>query len=415
MCRSTVPWRARVRRAIARRAVLALLASSLLGLGGCSSAEDPHTLTIWHAWGGAELHALKTLIARYEQLHPGTQIMALQVPYDQLKDKYLRSSAANGGPDLLIGDADWSGKFAAAGLVLETDKLFTQQELSRFKPGALKSLTLDGKLFAVPESRETVALYYNKQLMSQPPKTLSELFAKAAAVKNVQYGMVYNSTFYYAMGYYFGNGATLFDAQNHVVVDSAPAVATYALFDKLSRAPGILTSNDYNKGDSLYKEGQTAMIINGPWALVDYEKTLGKNLGVAMLPKLDDGKPAASWVGVKCMMFNANADAAHRQMAKDFALFLTTPDSQRILSQQAGHIPSIKGVSLPADSPLKVFQDQADVGTPVSIQPEVSLVWEPMDKALEEVVEHVKPPAAALQEAETVIQAKIAAMRAHAE
>ncbi|HEY9722809.1 MAG TPA: extracellular solute-binding protein, partial [Oscillatoriaceae cyanobacterium] len=157
------------------------------------------------------------------------------------------------------------------------------------------------------------------------------------------------------------------------------------------------------------------MIINGPWALVDYEKTLGKNLGVAMLPRLDDGKPAASWVGVKCMMFNSNADASHRQMAKDFALFMTTPDSQRILSEKAGHIPSIKGVNLPADSPLKVFQDQADVGTPVSIKPEVSLVWDSMDKALEEVVQHVKPPAAALAEAETVIEAKIAAMRAHAE
>jgi maltose-binding protein MalE len=383
-------------------------------LTACSNESNRNTLTIWHAWGGAELSALKTLMAQYRQTHPGVEIMALQVPYDRLKDKYLRSAAANGGPDLLIGDADWSGKFAAADLVLETDKLFTKDELSRFMPGSLTSLTLDGKMYAIPESRETIALYYNKRLVPTPPTTVSDMFAKAASVQNVQYGMVFNSKFYYAMGYYFGSGGKLFDDQDHVAVNSPESHATFNLFDRMSRAKGLLTSSEYMKGDSLYKEGQTAMIVNGPWALVDYQKKLGKDLGVAMLPKLDNGHAAASWVGVKCMMFNSNSDADHRQMAKDFALFMTSPESQKVLCEQAGHIPSVKGVKLDPGSPLSVFQAQADVGTPVSIKPEVSLVWEPMDKALEEVTRHQATTDAALSEAETVIKAKIAAMRAHA-
>jgi arabinogalactan oligomer/maltooligosaccharide transport system substrate-binding protein len=402
------PLRPRRPALLAAAAALALAAGPL----GCAQTSNEHTLTLWHAWGGAELATLKTLIGQFQAQHPGLEVMPLQVPYDKLKDKYLRSAAANGGPDLVIGDADWSGKFAASDLVLRTDELFSKEELARFNPGALASLTLGGKLYAVPESRETIALYYNKKLLPQPPKTIGEVFAKAPAIPGVQYGLVYNAKFYYAMGYFFASGGRLFDAQGLPAVDSPAAQSAFGLFEKLSKAKGILTSPEYNKGDSLYKEGQTAMIVNGPWALVDYQKKLGKDLGVATLPTLDDGKPAASWVGVKCMMFNPNADDAHRKLAKDFALFLTTPESQKLLSEQAGHIPAVRNVKLDPASPLAVFQAQADVGTPVSIQPEVSLVWEPMDKAVRQVTEHESPPAKALSEAETVIKAKLDAMRA---
>lgn len=401
-------------RRFGRLAALPLALSILAAgaLGGCAQQDNSKTLTLWHAWGGAELSALKTLMAKYKAAHPDVEIMALQVPYDKLKDKYLRSAAANGGPDLLIGDADWSGKFAASDLVLETSKLFTPAELTRFHPKALASLRVGDKLYAVPESRETIALYYNKRLMPTPPADTEALFATAANLPGVRYGMVFNSKFYYAMGYFFGSGGRLFDEAGKVDVASAGGEKGLALLERMSRAKGMLTSEEYTKGDSMYKQGETAMIVNGPWALVDYQKALGKDLGVAMVPKLPDGSPAATWVGIKCMMFNGNSDEKHRQMAKDFALFLTTPESQIVLSQEAGHIPAVNGVKLPADSPLAVFQAQADVGTPVSIQPEVSLVWEPMDKAVKQVTEHKATPKEALAKAQDLINAKIEAMRA---
>ena len=113
-------------------------------------------------------------------------------------------------------------------------------------------------------------------------------------------------------------------------------------------------------------------------------------------------------------MFNGNADAKHRGMAKDFALYMTTPESQLVLATQAGHVPAVSGVRLPADSPLATFQAQAEVGTPVSIAPEVSLVWEPMDKAIRRVIQHESPPAKALADAQGIIEAKIDALRAQA-
>lgn len=397
-----------------RRFAAALLAA--LTVASCAQADTSHTLVLWHAWGGAELKALKALIASYETSHPGIEVMALPVPYDKLKDKYLRSASGNGGPDLLIGDADWSGKFSPSGLVLRTDELFTPAELDRFYPSALASLRQDGKLYAIPESRETLALYYNKKLLPQPPRTLGEMFKDAAQVTAQHgpdtYGLVYNATFYSLMGYFFGSGGKLFDDAGHVAVNSDSGVKTFELLSRIAGAKGMLASPEYSKADSLYKEGKAAMIVNGPWALGDYRDRLKDDLGVATLPTLDDGRPAASWVGVKCMMFNSNSDANHRQMAKDFALYLTTPASQRTLSEIAGHVPSVKGVPLQPGSPLAVFQAQAEVGTPVSIKPEVSMVWDPMDKAVREVLQGNATPAKAVEHAQDVITEKIAAVRA---
>jgi arabinogalactan oligomer/maltooligosaccharide transport system substrate-binding protein len=397
-----------------------LTASMLVALGliACAPTDTSHTLVLWHAWGGAELKALKGLIGIYETSHPGYDVMALQVPYDKLKDKYLRSASANGGPDLLIGDADWSGKFAASDLVVRTDELFTPSELARFYPSVLASLTLGKKMYALPESRETVALYYNKKLISQAPTTLEALFTAAEQIGIARgpdtYGLVYDASFYNTMGYFFGSGGKLFDQAGQPSVNSPGGLKALELLARISGAKGMLASPEYSKADSLYKEGRAAMIVNGPWALGDYRDRLKSNMGLALLPAISEGHPAASWVGVKCMMFNANSDPVHRSLAKDFALHMTSPASQRLLSDIAGHVPAVKGVELAAGSPLAIFQAQADLGTPVSIRPEISLVWDPMDKAVRQVIQHKSTPAQALSDAESVIKAKLEAVRAQA-
>ncbi|MEB3197164.1 MAG: extracellular solute-binding protein [Candidatus Sericytochromatia bacterium] len=392
-------------------------ALTLTSLVACDSGTTANSLVLWHAWGGAELSALRTLSARYQAQFPGREVLLLQVPYDKLKDKYIRSTAANGGPDLVIGDADWSGKFAASELALRIDNWFSEAELSRFHPGALAALKRGDRLCAIPESRETVALYYNRRHVTKPPTTVEELLALSAAIGRQSAdkvkGFVFNGEFYYAMGWFFGAGARLFEESGRVAVASEAANSAVSLVGQLAKAPGVMVSHEYAKPDSWYKQGQAAMIVNGPWALVDYQKALGDGLGVAKLPRWSNTRASAPWVGVKCLMFNPNSDDAHRRMAKDFALFVTSPESQALLAEQAGHIPAIRGYTAPEGSPLAVFNAQADEGTPVSISPDMAAVWEPMNKALRKVVQGEAPTPEALGEAARSIQAKVDEIRAH--
>ena len=106
-------------------------------------------------------------------------------------------------------------------------------------------------------------------------------------------------------------------------------------------------------------------------------------------------------------------DALHRKLARDFLLYLADPAQQLTLATGAGHIPAATGVVLPADSPLRVFQAQVGTGTPTSANPRLALIWNPMDRAIQEVTVHKHPATKALAKAQQTVEAQLAAVQAN--
>ncbi|PAF11640.1 hypothetical protein CHH61_26230, partial [Shouchella clausii] len=50
--------------------------------------------------------------------------------------------------------------------------------------------------------------------------------------------------------------------------------------------------------NGLFKEGKAIAVQNGPWAFKDYSDA-GVNYGVAAMPKLPNGEPVKTFMGVK--------------------------------------------------------------------------------------------------------------------
>lgn len=394
---------------------LTLAAALLIALlAGCSTAGQTKTITLWHPWGGAELAALKASIKAYQAKHPDTEVIALQVPSDRLQDKYLRSAAANGGPDLLIGATDWIGRFALSEVLEPLDGLIPAPQLQRYQNVALSALRFQGKLYALPESLETVALYYNKAMLpSGPPRTVQDLFIRANSRDywNGDYLLAFNTQFYFSAGYLFGAGGKLLDGDGQVRVDSPGAVRWLDLLKAMREHPRVAAKSDYGYADALFRERKAAMTINGPWALGDYQQVLGDDLGVAPLPMVEDMVPAMPFVGIKCLMFNPNSTGERRERALDFANFFTSRENAEHMLEEAGHVPAVKGIPVAEDSPLGAFERQALWGKPLPPDPEMKEVWTPMDKAIEEVLTGVKPSNQAIADAQSLIQAKIEAVR----
>src|SRR5262249_44752654 len=155
------------------------------------------------------------------------------------------------------------------------------------------------KTYAVPESYEVVALYYNRRLVPTPSAD-SEAWIKDAVrlTQADRFGLVLNTGFYFSAGYLFAFGGRVFDGAGHAAVDSPQAAAWLAWLKHLRDTKEIIARNDYGKADALFKTGKAAMILNGPWALADYQKALGPDLGVATLPRVaSTGHPAAPFIG----------------------------------------------------------------------------------------------------------------------
>ena len=160
-------------------ASLLLVALTVSGLSTVRAQDDLQgELTLWHGWTGAEADTLNNdVLPAWEAAHPGVKITTLAVPFDQLKNKYQTEAASGGGPDLVIGPLDWVGEFATAELIQPLDELVDANTLGGYLPATVDALRYDGKLYGLPESFETVALFYNKTMVPEPPKTTAEMDA----------------------------------------------------------------------------------------------------------------------------------------------------------------------------------------------------------------------------------------------
>jgi arabinogalactan oligomer/maltooligosaccharide transport system substrate-binding protein len=383
-----------VKHGFVSRILLGTLVLGMASAAGCDQSADPHSLVIWHAWSGSEQAALKGIIRRYEASHPGYTVTALPVPFNQLRNKFLTAAAANGGPEL-----------HAAQVLRPLDGWLTAQRRQRFLPTALRALQIGSDTYAVPESVESVGLFYNKKLLPQAPQHMEALLRipVPAGVNR----LAIRSNFFFTAPWFLGYGGRLFDGQGQLAMDGKAGAEYLGWMRRLLDAPGVGGKDDYSYMDSLFREGKVAAIINGPWALADYQKVFGSDLGVALLPALPGGIPARPFVGLKCVMANDNTPQSHRPVVDGFLETLTAPESALELSA-AGHIPVQPALAGKLPEGQRVFLEQAARGEPLPNFAAMGMVWEPMDKAIAAVTTQDADPATTMQETVAIISARTA-------
>ncbi|CAN5744394.1 extracellular solute-binding protein [soil metagenome] len=403
--------------------VPALLLAVVIAFAGSVSvlaqddAELSGSLLLWHGWTGAEADTLNDeVLPAWEAANPGVTIETLAVPFDQLRNKFETESATGGGPDLLIGPVDWVGGLATAELIQPLDDLVDPAALENYLPSTLEALTFNDQLYGLPESFETVALYYNKTLVPEPPTTTTELEEISAAITAENpdvYGFALLSNFYHPAGYLFGFGGQLFDENNMSALNSPETVDFLTWLQGFNEKPGFFQQNDDAGISSLFKEGRAAMVVNGPWASGDYAGTLGaENIGVAPLPAITENgdDPPAPFLGVKHIMINWNADEEQAALAAEFATWFTGPESASLLAAGAGHLPANTQVDVSGDPIASAFVEQAENATALPLIPEMGQVWEPAGNMITTVLSGDAPPDEAAAAAAEAINSGIEQM-----
>jgi arabinogalactan oligomer / maltooligosaccharide transport system substrate-binding protein len=356
---------------------LLLIASMVLSAcGGAApteaATEAPATeVTFWHAYGtgSAEEAALAKLLEQAKTDLPGITINVLQVPFNDIFNKYRTDVAAGGGPDMFIAPNDSLGDDARAGLIADITEL-AAGKLGDYNQLGIDGMSLDGKLYGIPETIKAVLFWYNKELLPTPPATTDELKALMEDGKYVafSYGC------YHHYGFFNAFGGDIFDDSWKVVADQGTGVTDAVSY--LNDLYQISKTNGWSKNDSdglaPFTEGEAVAITNGNWAMGDYFKALGDKLAVAPLPAGPDG-PAAPMLGVDGFYFNPNS--ANKEAALDVALYLTNAASQTIMMNEAGHAPVNTKVEVTnplVQATLDAFAEGATIRPQV---PELNLYW----------------------------------------
>ncbi len=348
------------------------------------------TVTLWHAYGtgSAEEKAINILIDRARAAYPQATINVLQIPFDQIFNKFNNEVSSGGGPDMFIAPNDSLGSQIRAGVLADLSEY--QNMLTDVAPTGVAGMSLNGKLYGIPESFKAVALYYNKSKIANPPATTDELLALVKEGKT----LVLNQNAYHNFGWLQAFGGQLMDASGKCIADQAGGTEWFSYLKALKEVPTVTFSTDGGQADSLFKDGKADMIINGPWVLGDYRAVLGDNLGVAPMPGAS--KPAGPLTGVDGFYVSINSQNVAGAVA--LALFLTSPESMKVYVDEAGHVPVSTKVSI-SDPLVEAFALASATGVPRPQIPELDNYWGPFGDAMTKVLDGGADPAAAVAEA----------------
>ena len=312
---------------------LALIATAIAMCGTSAFAAKKAkkvTLKVWES-DGPEKEYIMWAAKEYKKTHPKVNIVYEPVASTDARAKIELDGPAGVGADIFVAPHDHIGALVNGGHVLaNTDAAY----LNSFISAAKTASTFEGEVYGYPLGIETYALFYNKALVKNPPKTWEDVanFAKTYNDKSQnKYALVWAvGDGYYGYMFMSSFGAQLFgpngnDRKQHNI-NSEAAVKGLKYFQSLRGRILDVPSADMT-GDfcnSSFTEGKAAMIITGPWKISDFKKS-GVDFGITTLPEFpEQNKPATSFSGVRLAFVSAYSD--HPAEAAEFAEFLTSHD-----------------------------------------------------------------------------------------
>ncbi len=317
--------RTRQRRFRAGKPKALIAAAAVVALAGCGGTAAPSSsgksssgvvdITWQTMWSGATLSLLNQMVTAFNSTHPGIHVTESNIPSATGDAKLLSEISAGDPPDVFT---EWNpvlGEYAADGSIQPMNKYLTGTYAGLEKweyPIALDGGMYQGKLYAIPMSMNSWALYYNKSLLkaagiTTPPTTLTQLYADQAKEWKVSGNKIDEIGFYplYSEGFeYFGSffgAVNCFSSSGQYDFASCPGAKNeanffaqydnypYADVSALQTAYGAVAGGD----DDAFVAGKEGFDMDGPWEgaqnIPDTNPKMVGNFGVVPFPGTEPG------------------------------------------------------------------------------------------------------------------------------
>ena len=156
------------------------------------------------------------------------------------------------------------------------------------------------------------------------------------------------------------------------------------------------TSASNLQGD--FKTGAVSLVIDGPWVTGDYEKALGANLALGLIPAGPKGKalPLSAPDG---WYINVNSSDSQKALAVQFALWeVSLAGGEQTFADTAGHLPAAPGATL-KDPISQGFATQILDSFPRPQSKFMDNYWGPFGNAFDAVIIKGTDPVQAVKDA----------------
>lgn len=391
-----------------------LLAASLTAFSATYAVAENITLKIWHHTYPPAEEFIKQKADEYSKLNPNVTFVMQSDPHGDYEVKLLAAIAAGEAPDLINVLDYLYPKFVSKSMLAEVDLpamgVKTDEELKAlYTPGALDGLTVDGKIYGLPEELNTFVLFLNKQHFQEAgldatdqknwPKTWDDLFtlAKKLQVKDsggnftrLGFNWVWGlDGFWYAMEYWpilNQYGCKVIGDDGKAAINSPECVQAFT--DTWQRVvkdgiggPDYATVNPVNALQD-FSDGRQAMTMAGIWAPPLFGDDVRNNYVVAPIPQKDPAKPHTLLYNYSMTVTKASKNQAE---AWKFLRFLTSDGDGYLL--KTGYVTGLKDwekTEAAKKTPgAEIFAEQQKFGAYYWR----SLTWSEEGKAIKDAIE----------------------------
>ncbi|MBM0202867.1 extracellular solute-binding protein [Micromonospora sp. STR1s_5] len=352
------------RRRLAAVAVIALAA--VTGSACSSSADGPADGGAYLVWDPYPQFADDSeWVALLKKCGSSAGVTVERTGYDttDLTNKALLAAQQGNSPDVLIVDNPVISTLAEAGALTTTDD--NKLDVSAMEKNLLGAGQSDGKTYGVPIGANTLALYYNKDLLTAAgvdPAAIKDWTSLTAALTKVKAKGKKGITFsaigteegsFQFLPWFWGSGAQL------TSLDSPQAVSALTLWTdwlKQGHAPNSVINNTQTTSWQEFATGDYAFAENGTWQLANAEK-LGFSYGTIAIPA-SAGGPAPAPTGGEFVSIPVQKKTGRYETSQKLVTCLTNADNLLTTDTTLSYVAPVAAVQerqADADPKLKVW------------------------------------------------------------
>lgn len=344
--------------------------------------------------------ALENVLNTFREIHPDVTIKQQAfADMAEMLAQYEVAADAGLGPDLLITAGQQVRPFATAHLIDPITAEVDDTVLPRYDAAALDSLRYGDEIYGLPVAMDTLVLYYDKNLVEQPAVTLDALLAEAAQGRLVAISTNFVDAYWGVNAF----GGSLFDSERRVILDRGGFANWLAWLKEARDVPGMLLDSNREILRNRFIDDGIAYYVGyaSEYRLLTEgtEEMPGKGedgIGVAMLPSGPTGG-SAPFLKVQALLFASASSENQREIALEFAKFVTNTEQQSTLMRDIRLVPANDRVRVnPRLEPIvATFTGQARAAVPILNIFEMDAVFQYGGDAYTRVLEGVIEPAEA--------------------
>jgi multiple sugar transport system substrate-binding protein len=269
--------------------------SAAASASGSAGGGGGGTYTIWDPYPQFDNSSDWVKLLQSCGTSAGVTVKVTAFDTTDLTTKVLLAAQQGNSPDVLIVDNPVVSTLAEAGVLTDTTQ--TKLDTSANQPNILAAGQLNGKTYGVPIGANTLALYYNKNVLDAAgvdPTTIKDWASLTNALQKIKAagkkGITFSATgteegSFQFLPWFWGAGAKLTDLSSPEAVS---ALTLWTDWMKNGLAPNSVINNTQTTSWQEFATGDYGFGENGTWQLANAQKA-GFPYGIISIPGRNGG------------------------------------------------------------------------------------------------------------------------------